>query len=652
MNPQLAVAITAKNQTKPAFDAVVSDANRVGAALTSQGGRAAAAMNGTSFATANVAAQLNDIGVMMASGQSPLILAIQQGTQLNQVFTGMSGGQVLGALKTAFLSLVNPISLITIGTIAASAALFQYLTSLNTDGKQATEVIKEQNDLIRRVAQNWGEAVPSLKAYVDELDRAASVSDLNKATEVLVDEAFAEARSRVSDLRVELAAARTDIQAVGGTADEIDALQSAFSELEAKIADGSVTSADLDTVLSTLAGTTGAETVPTMKGFRDVLVALIPVIAAAAARTGQLNAELAAVMMQGPDPKIFYDQQEFIAEQERLNALTAEQLSLEREMDRVRGEAKSGDVILTEQQVLNLAQQRLAAEERRRQLAQDDRSGAKSISDLEREQQAVAALISELEHEQSLMGLSAVDKEVANALRRAGAAATDEERKKIEALVRVMAEQEAMQKIVANETAFYRATVGGFVNDLTNGLRQGKDFWTALGDAGVSALDKIADRAMSMALDGIFDMIFGAAMGGGGWGGNPFSLGAGGPGFLGGGASAWGSWEGGGYTWDGPRTGGVDGRGGRFGILHPNETVIDHSRVPLKSYEQGNEGRALRVEIYNEGGQPVAAKSATMSSENGVEVARIIIGTVKNAIADGSLDGALRGAYGLGRKGI
>jgi len=38
------------------------------------------------------------------------------------------------------------------------------------------------------------------------------------------------------------------------------------------------------------------------------------------------------------------------------------------------------------------------------------------------------------------------------------------------------------------------------------------------------------------------------------------------------------SLEGGGFTGSGPRTGGVDGRGGFPAILHPNETVIDHTR--------------------------------------------------------------------------
>ena len=38
------------------------------------------------------------------------------------------------------------------------------------------------------------------------------------------------------------------------------------------------------------------------------------------------------------------------------------------------------------------------------------------------------------------------------------------------------------------------------------------------------------------------------------------------------------SFEGGGFTGHGPRTGGVDGKGGFPAILHPNETVIDHTK--------------------------------------------------------------------------
>ncbi|WP_373945091.1 hypothetical protein [Paracoccus marcusii] len=49
-------------------------------------------------------------------------------------------------------------------------------------------------------------------------------------------------------------------------------------------------------------------------------------------------------------------------------------------------------------------------------------------------------------------------------------------------------------------------------------------------------------------------------------------------GLRGAGLNPVGSWDGGGFTWSGPRSGGIDGKGGQLGILHPNETVLDHTR--------------------------------------------------------------------------
>lgn len=43
-------------------------------------------------------------------------------------------------------------------------------------------------------------------------------------------------------------------------------------------------------------------------------------------------------------------------------------------------------------------------------------------------------------------------------------------------------------------------------------------------------------------------------------------------------AKALASFEGGGFTGSGSRSGGVDGRGGFLSVLHPNETVIDHTK--------------------------------------------------------------------------
>lgn len=61
--------------------------------------------------------------------------------------------------------------------------------------------------------------------------------------------------------------------------------------------------------------------------------------------------------------------------------------------------------------------------------------------------------------------------------------------------------------------------------------------------------------------------------------------------------------EGGGYTGDGPRAGGLDGRGGFMAMLHPRETVIDHTRGGVAAQLAGATG-----------GGPIPAPSVTIKT--------------------------------------
>lgn len=525
MNPQMALAITAKNQTKPVFNQVVADANQVGAALQSSGTRAAGAMNATAFATGNVAAQLNDIGVMMASGQSPLTLAIQQGTQLNQIFAGMSGAQVLGSLKTAFLSLLNPISLITIGTIAAGAALFQYVTSLNTDGRDSTEVIKEQNDLIRGVADNWGDAVPALRAYVDELDRAADTRDLGEAAQVAAKRAFEDILPVIEEVGLAFDAL---VQTSGMGANEAEALSNAYYDLIEDMREGSAEAGQLEAFLQMLEASAVGNT-----GAAAALAEMMREVGAAfnfaAGRAAAYGAEADAALMQGPDISLFTDNKDFVAELERINGLTSEQLTLEREVERVRAEAKRSDVLISDQQALELARQTLAAEERRAELRSGERSGSKAADAVQKERDAVAELIAELEHEQQLIGMSNVEKEIANALRQAGAAATEEERLRIEELIVAIDEQELAQKQLTEGWEDYGKMGKSAVKGVWDALRDGKVEANEVADI----LDRLGQMAWDLAFKGL-GSLFGGNFGGGGFLGGLFGFSEGGGGVVGG----------------------------------------------------------------------------------------------------------------------
>jgi len=124
-----------------------------------------------------------------------------------------------------------------------------------------------------------------------------------------------------------------------------------------------------------------------------------------------------------------------------------------------------------------------------------------SAAAAEREAEAVRRLIGELEHELSLVGATDLERETANALRQAGAAATADQQAKIVGLVAALqAEEEATRK--ASEASqelrdIGRDVLGGIVSD----LRQGK----SAADILANALDRVADKLASMALDGLFD---------------------------------------------------------------------------------------------------------------------------------------------------
>ncbi len=110
-----ASAAVAKTQVRQLSAAEVAAANTVG--------KLGAANKAAAGSVGNLVAQFNDVGVMMAAGQNPLQLALQQGTQITQVIGPMGAAGAVKALGSAFMQMLSPINFITIGAIAAGAAL-------------------------------------------------------------------------------------------------------------------------------------------------------------------------------------------------------------------------------------------------------------------------------------------------------------------------------------------------------------------------------------------------------------------------------------------------------------------------------------------------------------------------------------------------
>jgi Prophage tail length tape measure protein len=121
-----------------------------------------------SYQTANIAAQFQDIAVTSAMGMSPIQIALQQGTQLSAVFNEMGRGRdVIAGIGQAFMSIVSPVSLVTIGTIAAGAALLQYVASSN-QVKSIDEILAVHEQNIKRLGPAYEEALQKQKKYVVE----------------------------------------------------------------------------------------------------------------------------------------------------------------------------------------------------------------------------------------------------------------------------------------------------------------------------------------------------------------------------------------------------------------------------------------------------------------------------------------------------
>lgn len=77
------------------------------------------------FNTANIAAQFQDIGVTAAMGMNPMLIALQQGTQLSAIMNSME--KPLQGIAIAFKQIFNATSLLAIGFVGVAAALLQFI---------------------------------------------------------------------------------------------------------------------------------------------------------------------------------------------------------------------------------------------------------------------------------------------------------------------------------------------------------------------------------------------------------------------------------------------------------------------------------------------------------------------------------------------
>ncbi len=253
------------------------------------------------------------------------------------------------------------------------------------------------------------------------------------------------------------------------------------------------------------------------------------------------------------------------AEKESAAALKRQVAERERAAEAVREYGRQlAANLLTEQQTAQLEQQRAA------QLQAINAGGGTD----EQKAAAIAQVNAEMQRQITIMALTEEAKRRQVDLDAQMVGSTMTYRQAIEALGAAKAQQaiadQAAQASADNlrqAQEFAAQQTQALKDGLVGAIIEGENFSDVLGNVAQA----LAKAALQAALFGEGPM----AGGGSGFLGGLFG---GGGGFL---SALFGgkpSFAGGGFTGAGPRSGGIDGQGGFPAILHPNETVIDHTR--------------------------------------------------------------------------
>lgn len=128
--------------------------------------------------------------------------------------------------------------------------------------------------------------------------------------------------------------------------------------------------------------------------------------------------------------------------------------------------------------------------------------------------------------------------------------------------------------------------IEGIANAFSNAILEGENLRDSLASIFKQIAANILNAGIQQALTQAFS---GAGGGGGGWFSGLLSA------AFGGTKAATPTFDGGGFTGYGSRSGGIDGKGGFPAILHPNETVLDHTRGQVGP--GGSQSYAMTIDL-------------------------------------------------------
>ena len=109
------------------------------------------------------------------------------------------------------------------------------------------------------------------------------------------------------------------------------------------------------------------------------------------------------------------------------------------------------------------------------------------------------------------------------------------------------------------------------------------------------------------------------------------------------------SFDGGGYTGNGSRTGGLDGKGGFWAMMHPQETVIDHTKSSGKGVPFGGSSNVtVNVSLQETSDTRQQGTTSQTTGDDGSVQINVFVADIRS---EGSMAQVLERTYGLTRMG-
>ena len=448
------------------------------------------------FNTANIAAQFQDIGVTAAMGMNPLLIALQQGTQLSAVLNSME--KPIQGLADAFKQIINPTSLWTIA-----------LTALAVVGLQMVDWI--------------GVAQSSLNGLASAMDFVASHSDSFGA--VLTGLVGVIGVIKFESIKTGLSSVISVASKVFTTFTSWSKLVKVFNNIKKSIV-------ELKVVTWALANPVKAVTAVILAGVtawaafseagRNALNKTIGYTLAAAYSIGGA--------MEAGFKSIYKGFDEAFGE-------------LSDKMKEIAGKDYIAAVDDSIGSVASAASAKF--EEWSNSLNKIDKKTKKIIEAWKELQSQIGQDIASAKLDQNLIGVDTYTSEymktradLMNQATNAGIPLTPEKIASIDQAADSLARTKAETEKLTDSFNFAKDATNSFFSDMREGLREGQSLWESFGNAVTNVLDKILDKIMNIGVDYLFDALGGMGTKGGktsfSWGNIASSIG----GFFGGSTSA------------------------------------------------------------------------------------------------------------------